>query len=190
MMNLKGYRNVIDYCRTENDPSFQFTDDPNHFYDYFWIAAEVLCIISSTIALIGIYRHCTNYNYPLHQRYIIRILFIVPIYGVFTSMSLLLHNHYFLWTVFRDFYEAYAVYSFYWLVRYYLGDSKELQLKTLEFYYRRHLFQKQHVLLERKANGKLSPAAARSLKVIEDFNRRQRHCFFPCLNGRGISWLF
>lgn len=114
----------------------------------------------------------------------------IPVYAILTLASLLLYRHFFIWIMFRDFYESYVVYSFYWLVRYHLGDSIELQIETLKFFYKQELSHKYHSLKEKMANKKLSSSGARRMRAIEDFQARQRLNFLPFLNGLvRVKWM-
>lgn len=122
-----------DYCSVREDPMFQIDpNNPETFHSYIWTVSSLLALTSVVISLINVRKHCKNYNYPLQQRYIIRILFLIPVYSILTLCSLILYRHYTFWLMIRDFYEGYAVYSFYWLLRYYLGDTEGLQTETIK----------------------------------------------------------
>ncbi|XP_033696737.1 transmembrane protein 184A isoform X2 [Tursiops truncatus] len=73
-----------------------------------------------------IYLHLRSYTVPDEQRYIIRLLFIVPIYAFDSWLSLLLlggHQHYVYFDSVRDCYEAFVIYSFLSLCFQYLGGE-------------------------------------------------------------------
>ncbi|KYQ91305.1 transmembrane protein [Tieghemostelium lacteum] len=82
------------------------------------------CIISGS----HIINHLTNYNKPSHQKLIIRILLISPIYAVDSWLSLYTKRYY--WGLFiiiaRDCYEAYVLYSFFKLLCCYLGGEEAI----------------------------------------------------------------
>ncbi|PNJ23293.1 TMEM184A isoform 11, partial [Pongo abelii] len=62
-----------------------------------------------------IYLHLSSYTMPQEQRYIIRLLLIVPIYAFDSWLSLLLlgdHQYYVYFDSVRDCYEAFVIYSF------------------------------------------------------------------------------
>ncbi|XP_053550979.1 transmembrane protein 184A isoform X2 [Bombina bombina] len=76
-----------------------------------------------------IYLHLRNYTVPNEQRYIIRILFIVPIYSFDSWLSLLLignDQYYVYFDSVRDCYEAFVIYSFLSLCFEYLGGESAI----------------------------------------------------------------
>ncbi|XP_041433761.1 transmembrane protein 184A S homeolog isoform X1 [Xenopus laevis] len=76
-----------------------------------------------------IYLHLRNYTMPNEQRYIIRILFIVPIYSFDSWLSLLLignDQYYVYFDSVRDCYEAFVIYSFLSLCFEYLGGESAI----------------------------------------------------------------
>uniref|UniRef100_A0A8D0G8J3 Transmembrane protein 184A n=1 Tax=Sphenodon punctatus TaxID=8508 RepID=A0A8D0G8J3_SPHPU len=96
-------------------------------------AARVISGIFVWTALIltflQIYTHLRNYTVPNEQRYIIRILFIVPIYAFDSWLSLLLigsHQYYVYFDSVRDCYEAFVIYSFLSLCFEYLGGESTI----------------------------------------------------------------
>lgn len=72
-----------------------------------------------------IYQHLRFYTMPSEQKYIIRILFIVPIYGFDCWLSLLFFksNYYVFFDAIRDWYEAFVIYNFLALCYEYLGGE-------------------------------------------------------------------
>ncbi|KAL2298944.1 hypothetical protein Nmel_014554 [Mimus melanotis] len=96
-------------------------------------AAQVVSGIFVWSALIvtfhQIYTHLRNYTIPKEQRYIIRILFIVPVYAFDSWLSLLLlgsHQYYVYFDSVRDCYEAFVIYSFLSLCFEYLGGESTI----------------------------------------------------------------
>lgn len=76
-----------------------------------------------------IFLHLKNYTIPNEQRYIIRILFIVPIYSFDSWLSLLFigNNQYYVYfNSVRDCYEAFVIYSFLSLCFEYLGGESAI----------------------------------------------------------------
>nr|XP_031532726.1 transmembrane protein 184A [Vicugna pacos] len=87
-----------------------------------------------------IYLHLRSYTVPNEQRYIVRLLFIVPIYAFDSWLSLLLlggHQHYVYFDSVRDCYEAFVIYSFLSLCFQYLGGESvimaELRGKPIRY---------------------------------------------------------
>ncbi|XP_046522840.1 transmembrane protein 184A isoform X4 [Equus quagga] len=79
--------------------------------------------------LAQIYLHLRSYTVPNEQRYIIRLLFIVPIYAFDSWLSLLLlgaHQRYIYFDSVRDCYEAFVIYSFLSLCFQYLGGESAI----------------------------------------------------------------
>ncbi|KAJ1067750.1 hypothetical protein K5549_016404, partial [Capra hircus] len=76
-----------------------------------------------------IYLHLRAYTVPQEQRYIIRLLFIVPVYAFDSWLSLLLlgaHQRYVYFDSVRDCYEAFVIYSFLSLCFQYLGGESAI----------------------------------------------------------------
>jgi len=73
-----------------------------------------------------IYEYLRFYNNPAEQRWIVRILFIVPVYAFQSWISLLFFSHDNLYVYFnavRDCYEAFVIYNFLCLCYEYLGGE-------------------------------------------------------------------
>ncbi|BFZ03427.1 hypothetical protein BsWGS_06466 [Bradybaena similaris] len=73
-----------------------------------------------------IYLHLRYYTCPNEQRWIVRVLFIVPIYSLDSFLSLLFlnnDNYYVYFDSLRDCYEAFVIYSFLSLCYEYLGGE-------------------------------------------------------------------
>ncbi|CAL8124165.1 unnamed protein product [Orchesella dallaii] len=73
-----------------------------------------------------IYEHLRWYTHPIEQRWIVRILFIVPIYAFDSWLSLMFFNNPHVYVYFdtvRDCYEAFVIYSFLSLCYEYLGGE-------------------------------------------------------------------
>jgi hypothetical protein len=88
------------------------------------------------ITIHQIYQHLRWYTCPSEQRWIIRILFIVPIYSFQSWLSLLLINYERYFTTIRDVYEAFVIYNFLSLCYEYLGGESnimgEIRGKTIK----------------------------------------------------------
>ncbi|KAG7459968.1 hypothetical protein MATL_G00216220 [Megalops atlanticus] len=97
------------------------------------IAAQALSGIFVWSALLitchQIYMHLRSYTIPNEQRYIIRILFIVPIYAFDSWLSLLFisnDQYYVYFDSIRDCYEAFVIYNFLSLSFEYLGGESAI----------------------------------------------------------------
>lgn len=85
---------------------------------FVWIALFLTCH--------QIYQHLRWYTNPAEQRWIVRILFIVPIYAFYSWVSLLFFNsesYYVYFFTVRDCYEAFVIYNFLSLCYEYLGGE-------------------------------------------------------------------
>jgi len=80
------------------------------------------------ITIHQIYEHLRWYSCPSEQRWIIRILFIVPIYAFDSWLSLLFFTNdvYIYFNSIRDCYEAFVIYSFLSLCYEYLGGESNI----------------------------------------------------------------
>jgi len=68
--------------------------------------------VATTISLFNVYRHLKTWVRPRAQKSIVRILFVVPIYGIIGFLSLLFPKAALYLETIRDIYEAYVIYLF------------------------------------------------------------------------------
>jgi len=73
-----------------------------------------------------LYRHLKFYTRPAHQRCIVRILFMVPLYALLSLLSLIFSDYQTYIAIIRDSYEAYALYMFFSLCINYVGSTEHL----------------------------------------------------------------
>ncbi|XP_064419392.1 transmembrane protein 184B isoform X2 [Latimeria chalumnae] len=114
------------------EPFFLMTTGAQAVSGFFvWTALLITCH--------QIYMHLRCYNSPNEQRYIVRILFIVPIYAFDSWLSLLFFTndqYYVYFDTVRDCYEAFVIYNFLSLCYEYLGGESaimsEIRGKTIE----------------------------------------------------------
>lgn len=64
------------------------------------------------LAMLHIYRHLLNYTEPTYQRYIVRIIFMVPVYALMSFLSLVLNQSSIYFNSVREVYEAWVIYNF------------------------------------------------------------------------------
>lgn len=76
----------------------------------------------------GIIRHLTNYNQPREQIYIVRILWMVPLYSIESWLAMRFHDRAIYIETLRDFYESYVLYSFLQYLIEVLGGEESLVL--------------------------------------------------------------
>lgn len=87
-------------------------------------------MVSGTIILSCrlVYLHLTHWYMPL-QKFVVRILFMVPLYALISYLSLRFHAYRVYMGTFRDFYEAFVIASFvYYLIELLGGDRALSQL--------------------------------------------------------------
>lgn len=90
-------------------------------------ALASLCVWAAILVTgYQIFQYLRYYTNPPEQRYIIRILFIVPVYAFTSWLSLLFfsyNNYYVYFNAVRDCYEAFVIYNFLSLCYEYLGGE-------------------------------------------------------------------
>ncbi|CAH9076443.1 unnamed protein product [Cuscuta europaea] len=79
---------------------------------YFIIVAFPCTIGAIGLAILHIYRHLLNYTEPTYQRYIVRIIFMVPVYALMSFLSLVLDKNAIFFNSIREIYEAWVIYNF------------------------------------------------------------------------------
>ncbi|KAL9427160.1 hypothetical protein AB3S75_033872 [Citrus x aurantiifolia] len=80
---------------------------------FFYIFIAFLCTIGATaLAIFHIYRHLLNYTEPTYQRYIVRIIFMVPLFAVMSFLSLVFPERAIYFNSIREVYEAWVIYNF------------------------------------------------------------------------------
>nr|CAH0110471.1 unnamed protein product [Daphnia galeata] len=104
-----------------------------HLHDSIWLMsasaqgiAGVFVWAAVFITCHQIYQYLRFYTHPSEQRWIVRILFIVPIYALTSWFSLLFfhkNSYYVYFDTFRDCYEAFVIYNFLSLCYEYLGGE-------------------------------------------------------------------
>lgn len=102
----------------------------HHYIGWFSSAGFVLLTIPISIRLIV--THLTHWNSPNIQKYVVRIIWMVPIYAIeswlalrFKSLSLYIET-------LRECYEAYAIFSFLYFLIALLGDEQQIIAKLKE----------------------------------------------------------
>ena len=86
-----------------------------------WVFASVSILIS----IIHILYHLCNYTMPGIQVYVIRILFICPVYAISSALALTLGRNGLYAELIRDIYEAFVIYSFLNLILEYCGGETD-----------------------------------------------------------------
>ncbi|KAI3445509.1 hypothetical protein Pfo_002174 [Paulownia fortunei] len=79
---------------------------------YYVLIALPCTIGAMTLAILHIYKHLLNYTEPTFQRYIVRIIFMVPVYALMSFLSLVLNKSAIYFNSIREIYEAWVIYNF------------------------------------------------------------------------------
>ncbi|XP_066351538.1 uncharacterized protein [Miscanthus floridulus] len=78
-----------------------------------YTAAALVCAAAAcVVALAHIYRHLLHYAEPIYQRFIVRIIFMVPVYAVMSFLSLILPDNAIYFNSIREIYDAWVIYNF------------------------------------------------------------------------------
>ncbi|KAG1653146.1 hypothetical protein FOA52_010830 [Chlamydomonas sp. UWO 241] len=88
-----------------------------------WFFGGLFVIMSIPISIYEVALHTEHYTRPRLQRYIIRILWMVPIYGVDAWLALRFRDAREYLDPLRECYEAFVIYSFYAYLMAYLEDT-------------------------------------------------------------------
>lgn len=93
-----------------------------------WFSAGAFVLLGFPISMWGIISHLANYNQPRVQVYIVRILWMVPIYSIESWLAMRYHKKAIYIETLRDFYESYVLYSFLQFLIEVLGGEEALIL--------------------------------------------------------------
>ncbi|GAM28301.1 hypothetical protein SAMD00019534_114770, partial [Acytostelium subglobosum LB1] len=91
-----------------------------------WIVAGVASLLSILLSFYLIYKHLRNYTCGELQKYIIRILIMVPIYATDSWLSLRFINLSLYFDLVRDIYEGYVLYCFFCLIVAYIEKEHDI----------------------------------------------------------------
>ncbi|KYK61387.1 DUF300 domain protein [Drechmeria coniospora] len=100
---------------------------PLNFHDLARVIAASCTLIATTLSLFLIWMHALHYTQPSEQRYIIRILFMVPVYALSSLFQLQWYWHAIYFQVISDCYEAFAIASFFALICHYVAPDLHSQ---------------------------------------------------------------
>ena len=93
-----------------------------------WFSAGAFVLLGFPVSMWGILGHLMNYNAPGTQVYIVRILWMVPIYSIQSWLAMRFHKQAVFIETLRDFYESYVLYSFTQFLTQVLGGEEALIL--------------------------------------------------------------
>lgn len=93
-----------------------------------YITGGCCVFFSLLVSLHLLYQHFTNFTKPEYQRYICRILLMVPVYAETSWVSMMFPEHRLYWNMIRDCYEAFVIYNFTMLLVNYVGGERKLSI--------------------------------------------------------------
>lgn len=93
-----------------------------------WFSAGAFVLVGFPISMYGIVMHLANYNEPKTQMYVVRILWMVPIYSIESWLCLRYKDYAIYIETLRDCYESYVLYSFLQYLIQVLGGEEALIL--------------------------------------------------------------
>eukprot|EP00549_Striatella_unipunctata_P022416 CAMPEP_0118698552 /NCGR_PEP_ID=MMETSP0800-20121206/15277_1 /TAXON_ID=210618 ORGANISM="Striatella unipunctata, Strain CCMP2910" /NCGR_SAMPLE_ID=MMETSP0800 /ASSEMBLY_ACC=CAM_ASM_000638 /LENGTH=571 /DNA_ID=CAMNT_0006598411 /DNA_START=313 /DNA_END=2028 /DNA_ORIENTATION=- len=93
-----------------------------------WFSAGAFVLLGFPISIYGILMHLTNYYQPNVQCYVVRILWMVPLYSIESWLCLRYRTYAIYIETARDCYESYVLYCFFEYLIQVLGGQEELVL--------------------------------------------------------------
>ncbi|KAJ5134662.1 hypothetical protein N7448_000318 [Penicillium atrosanguineum] len=97
------------------------------FHSLSLIVGGVCALLACAVSIFLIMCHATHYSKPMHQRHIIRILFMVPVYSIVAWLSILFYNDSVYFEVIGDCYEAFCISAFFSLMCHYIAPDLHSQ---------------------------------------------------------------
>ncbi|TFK23673.1 DUF300-domain-containing protein [Coprinopsis marcescibilis] len=115
--------------RAQDSPSFFNQNGEAVFQPYHvgWLLCGVFAVISTGVSFWLIDKHLQWYTNKKEQRYIVRLLLLVPIYAIISFASFLFWNNSTPLILVRDAYEAIVLAAFFYLLLNYLSPDPEEQ---------------------------------------------------------------
>lgn len=110
------------------------------------VVAGVASLSATLFSIVSTWLQTKNYRKPLLQRYVVRILLMVPIYSISSWVSLISFEAAKWLDPIRDVYEAFTIYTFFQLLINYLGGERNLIITTHGRAPVNHLWPLDHVL--------------------------------------------
>ncbi|KAF3067033.1 hypothetical protein GL218_08812 [Daldinia childiae] len=90
------------------------------------VIAGVFSLAATLMSIVSIWLQLKNYRKPLLQRYVVRILLMVPIYSISSWVSMVSLTAAAFLDPIRDIYEAFTIYTFFQLLINYLDGERAL----------------------------------------------------------------
>ncbi|KAF9460767.1 organic solute transporter Ostalpha-domain-containing protein [Collybia nuda] len=111
----------------ESPPLIQNGKIVFQIYHIGWIVAGLFAVVATVVSLWLVNKHLQRYTNRKEQRYVVRILFMVPVYALISFTSYLFWNHSTALLLLRDGYESTVLTAFFYLLLVYLSPDPEEQ---------------------------------------------------------------
>ena len=95
-------------------------------HQWAWWVASIFVALTIVVSGQLIWSHLDSYDKPEVQKYVVRIIFMTPIYGVVAWLSLTFDNAAPLLNVVRDCYEAFTLYNFVKMLYVWCGGERKV----------------------------------------------------------------
>lgn len=112
---------MLIYESVNGTVNFKQFEDPEHEQIIIIIVAGVFAGVASILTTVQIYHHWTNWVHPPSQNRVIRILGLVPVYGILSWLCCIFLSAEVYLNAIITCYEAYVVYCFLILLTKYMG---------------------------------------------------------------------
>ncbi|OWB70001.1 hypothetical protein B5S33_g4614 [[Candida] boidinii] len=127
---LKEINADNDVLATISSNIFNFFNNITTLTDNSHVKLKIFTSIPVTLSIFSIfysiYKHLMNYRKPFEQRLIVRIQFLLPIFGITCYISLINYKVGEFFTPIREIYESFVIYTFYKLLVILLGGEYEI----------------------------------------------------------------
>ncbi|KAI0685934.1 organic solute transporter Ostalpha-domain-containing protein [Cytidiella melzeri] len=127
MADIVNGRCHNDKALVESPPLFQNGKLVIQMHHIGWLVCGVFTVAATVITFWLMNKHLQWYTNKAEQRYIIRILLMVPLYAVISTASFLFWNHSTPLLLLRDCYESIVLTSFFYLLLLYISPDTEEQ---------------------------------------------------------------
>jgi hypothetical protein len=97
-----------------------------------WLVATLFMFVAVPISVYDVVQHLLHFEYPELQKFVVRILFMVPIYSVTCWVCLGNEDFYVFLEAMRSLYEAFVIWNFIYFLMGYLGPTEEMVVSFLE----------------------------------------------------------
>ncbi|XWX01240.1 hypothetical protein V2A60_009266 [Cordyceps javanica] len=124
-MNLTC-NNTLEHLRIEPGTEIEIVGQLT-FHDLARIIGAACTLIAVLLSVYLAWMHSLHYTKPREQRYIIRILFMVPVYAISSFLQIEWYRHAIYFQVISDCYEAFAIASFFALLCHYVAPDLHSQ---------------------------------------------------------------